>query len=377
MTHAALIAAYKPLEAWLFHKALPLWADVGRDKSGGFYEKITHAGVPTDDPRRTRLVARQIFAFAAAREMGWAGLEEASCDDLIAHGLAFFHERCVAPSGLVYSVVRHDGPPPKPGFDSYDHAFALFALATAARAGHDAPQQEATARAMLAAMKDGFAHPEAGFYEGQPPAGPLLANPHMHLFEAALEWLEHLPGDAEWGAFADSLAELALRRFVSPDTGAIREEYGLTWAPWEGAPEIIEPGHQYEWAWLLIRWGRLRDRQDAVLRGQHLIEIADTHGIDADGMTVNALDADLKRTDADRRLWPETERIKAQLIAGHPEQAALALTALARHFNTQLPGLWDETLHPDGSVLSEPPRGSSLYHIICALREVHRAVQAA
>jgi len=371
MTRNALAAAYAPLERWLFEAALPIWATAGRDAAGGFFEKIAQDGAPIDGARRTRLVARQIFAFAAAREMGWDG----PCDALIAHGLTFFRDRCLAPDGLCYSVVVHDGPPPQPEFDTYDHAFALFALAAATRAGHDPDMNARTAHAMLSAMRQGFAQPEAGFHEGRPPVAPLLANPHMHLLEAALEWMEAAPADTEWGGLADELANLALARFVDSETGAIREEYDLDWTAWTDAPEIVEPGHQFEWAWLLLRWGRLRRRADAQAAARRLADIAEMHGIDGDGLVVNALDRTLGVTDADRRLWPQTERIKAHLALGDTGRAAAALATLPRHFKTRTPGLWVETLKAGGGVVEEPARGSSLYHIVCALREVARALQ--
>jgi mannose-6-phosphate isomerase len=367
----ALDTVYAPLREWLFAEALPRWSTTGVDrKRGGFFEKIDLTGAATDDSRRTRLVARQIFAFAAAQEMSWSG----PAAELVEHGLEFFHTSCVSPDGPVYSVVVPGGAPIKAGFDTYDQAFALFALAAAARAGHDEKRCAAVAHDILEAMRAGWAHPEAGFYECQPPVAPLRANPHMHLFEAALEWLEIRPDDRAWNSLADEIAALALRRFRESATGAVRETYDLEWNAWPD-PEhghVIEPGHQFEWAWLLLRWARLRGHEEAERAGSRLIEIGETHGVDSDGLCVNALDPALSVTDPDRRLWPQTERVKANLIVGNEARASAALQGLSRYFQTAVPGLWVETFRPDGSPVNEPARGSSLYHIICALRETHR-----
>ena len=367
---------YADLKSWLFASALPLWSTTGVDREhGGFFERIDHEGRPTDDPRRTRLVARQIFAFTAAEEMGWDG----PAAELIAHGLEFFHANCVSPEGPVYSEVAPDGAVIRADFDTYDHAFALFALAAAAGAGHDVARSRKAALRLLDAMKEGWGHPEAGFYECQPPAAPLLANPHMHLFEAALEWAGTSPEEKVWQDFADELGELALRRLLDPDTGAIVETYDLDWQPMpdarKGVP-VVEPGHQFEWAWLLLRWGKLRGNEAAILAGERLVEIGETHGIAEDGLCHDALNPDFEVIDADHRLWPQTERTKANLILGREDRAGEALEGLSRYFVTPISGLWYETLRADGTPVIEPAKASSLYHVICALREAHRYLNA-
>ena len=50
------------------------------------------------------------------------------------------------------------------------------------------------------------------------------------------------------------IIELALTRLIDPSTGALPEFFtsGLAAAAGLG---IIEPGHQFEWAWLLLRFG--------------------------------------------------------------------------------------------------------------------------
>jgi len=66
---AALKREHSDLTYWLFDHALPLWSERGVDLSaGGFYEKLAQDGSVIEEPRRTRLVARQIFVFATAAE---------------------------------------------------------------------------------------------------------------------------------------------------------------------------------------------------------------------------------------------------------------------------------------------------------------------
>jgi hypothetical protein len=101
-----------------------------------------------------------------------------------------------------------------------------------------------------------LALPQGGWRE---PAGPeFQANAHMHLLEAALAW-ETLEPDGPWARMADVIVGLARARFIDDRDGFLREFFGPDWRPAEGeAGRLVEPGHQFEWAWLLTRWGRLR-----------------------------------------------------------------------------------------------------------------------
>jgi mannose-6-phosphate isomerase len=76
----------------------------------------------------------------------------------------------------------------------------------------------------------------------------------MHLLEAALAWIAVDP-DPGWQGMADGIATLCLERFIDPATGALREFFAADWSPATGvAGCLAEPGHHYEWAFLLDRW---------------------------------------------------------------------------------------------------------------------------
>ena len=101
----------------------------------------------------------------------------------------------------------------------------------------------------------------------------------MHLLEAAMAWMV-IDQDPAWRQMADRIAALALDRFIDPASGALREFFAQDWSPAPGSEgRIAEPGHQYEWAYLLNRWAILTGReQPAALH--RLIAFADSHGID-------------------------------------------------------------------------------------------------
>ena len=365
---------YAGLQAWLFEKALPLWSSVACDPNGGFFEKLTPEGVPTADPRRARVVGRQIYAFAMAERLGWTGPARA----MLRHGLSELETRFLLPDGTVISVIDADGAVRKSRFDLYDYAFVLFGLAAAHSVGERPDELSRIAQTIRAKMTAGWRHPIAGFEESVPRSLPLKANPHMHVFEASLAWLETAP-DEGWSALADEIAELCLSKFLAQDTGALREFFDGDWTMLgDHAGSVVEPGHQSEWAWLLIRWGQLRGRDDAIAAARRLIEIAEIHGVDpVRDLAINELNADLSPRDGLARLWPQTERLKSYVAlagietgpaADHARKKIGAATqGLRRFFAHPIEGAWWEHLGEGFAPVPEPSRTSSLYHIVCAI----------
>lgn len=381
MSHAPGLAAEAAhLRSWMFDQALPFWSRIGVDEeAGGFFERLTPAGAVIDDPRRARLVARQIYVFAAAERLGWQGPARA----LVRHGLCALERHHLRAEGLVIPSVDRDGAVVRDAFDLYDHAFVLFGLASAAEIG-EAPQHLADrAVALRAAMRVDYGHPVAGFEESRPPSAPLKANPHMHLLEACLAWETLAPGRG-WEALADEIATLCLSRLIDAETGAVREYFDREWrAIPSGDHAVVEPGHQFEWGWLLLRWSARRGTKNAAEAAYRLIAGAEAHGIDAvSGLAVNELTLSLAVRDDRARLWPQTERVKAHALLAEraapgsdPQRAAQHLTAeavagLRRFLAHPVAGSWWEHIGPDGAPALEPARASSLYHIMGALEAV-------
>jgi mannose-6-phosphate isomerase len=374
------------LTNWLFERALPLWGGIGTDYvHGGFFEKISRQGQPVEEPRRTRVVGRQIYSFATAARIGWTG----PAARVVTHGLDYFTRHCMAEDGRTISVSKPDGTIVDGRFNLYDQAFALFGLAAAARLLPDRGNELANiAAGIRRRMREGWAHPVAGFEETNPRSLPLKANQHMHLFEACLAWNDctAAAGDSGWGKLADEIGGLCLSKFLHPENGCLREFFDGDWNPMPGDEgRIVEPGHQYEWAWLLVRWGRMRNRPDAFSAARKLVEIAETYGVDTDrGVAFNEIWDDFTPKDRRARLWPQTERIKAWLALASIaekeaeweyaiERATLAAHGLNLFLAKDVVGAWNERMCEDESFLYEPAPASSLYHITCAIAEMHFA----
>lgn len=358
------------LRRWLFDIALPLWWEVGADRvGGGFHEAIDLDGNPVARPHRARTIARQAFSYCEAGRLGWNGpWREAAL-----HALDFFARHFVTVDGSVVSVVDLDGKVLDPSFDLYDQAFALLAFASGHRAFGEGAPWRGHAVALRTMLERNVAHTQGGYREEREGSLPQRANPHMHLFEAALAWVA-LDDDPAWRRMADGIATLCLDAFIDPASGALRENFAADWSPASGiAGRVCEPGHHYEWAFLLDRWARLtgRTRPAAVAR---LIAFADTHGLDRKrGVAVGALLSDGSVHDPVARLWAQAERIRAYSIDRRPgdeDRIAAAIRGLRRFLATQTPGVWYDQLGTDDRFIIEPARATSLYHIVGAVAEL-------
>lgn len=355
---------------WLTGEAFPLWWTTGADHDGaGFFEKIDGDGRPVRSDRRARVLGRQIYAFSQAAALGWDG----PATEAVRHGLAAL-PAFLRDDGLVRSLTTDDGRPLDGAPDLYDQAFILFGLAAAMPHAPDPAAIARTAAGVRDAMQRLLAHAGGGFEEAAPRTLPLKANPHMHLLEAAMAWgeVQGRPDAAAWDAFADAIADLALDRFIDPQTGALHEFFDGDWNRMtDPALAVVEPGHQFEWGWLLTRWGQARGRADAVAAGRRLVDLAERHGVDRTrGVVFGELHPDLSVRDGVARLWSQTERIKAWARLGDPDRTAEAIEGLALYFRHDLPGAWRDRMLADGGFVDEPAPASSLYHIVCAASEL-------
>src|SRR5215203_1051522 len=254
---ATLRDSTEQLSEWLFNSALPMWWEVGGDPKGGFHEKIDLTGVPFPAPRRGRMIARQAFSYCEAGKMNWSG----PWREAATHALTYLNSHFMLPDGTVLGAVAPDGSVLDAAFNLYNQAFALLAFASA----HEAFSGQTHWKSMAVKLREGLrvrhAHPLGGFYEdAEKKVTPLRSNPHMHLLEAALAW-SAVDVDLAWTKMADEIVGLCLTRFVDPDGGVLREFFDLDWRPMPGeVGMVVEPGHQYEWAYLLHCWAMARGR---------------------------------------------------------------------------------------------------------------------
>jgi mannose/cellobiose epimerase-like protein (N-acyl-D-glucosamine 2-epimerase family) len=367
------------LTSWMTDTLVPRWVERAVvPGQAGYVEYLWPDGGADLRPRKTTLVtARLVYAFSHAyllqpRE---AFLEAAR------HGLAFLLSRCRAPGGTFRHALAVDGTAIDPRSDLYDLAFVLFALAWHFRATADrsligvADEVADFMDARLAEASGGYAEDDLGTL-------PRRQNPHMHLLEA-FHALAEATGEERWLDRARAMVDLMRRRLLDRATGSLGEFFTRDWEPWPGPPGALrEPGHHFEWAWLLQEHARLTGDRAGLEEADRLYGFAVRHGMARmpDGLPVvlDAVDAAGAPVGETRLLWPQTEALKAfavraeagDLDARHRFDRHLAL--IFRHYLSPSTGLWHNQLDARGeSVTAELPV-RVLYHIVLALAEAAR-----
>ena len=373
-TAPSLFDKSRDLELWLTQDALPLWWEQGADHiNGGFHEALDFAGDPVVLPRRLHVQARQVYVYANAGKFGWDG----PWREAVSHGVDYLSRAYIKPDGLARTSVDSMGRPVDDRPLLYGQAFTLLALASAYEIFPHKPQFKLSAIRLLERLQSSRRTPQGAYLEITDQ--PFQANANMHMLEAMLAWIP-LCENPIWTQTADRIAELALSRFIDARGGFLREFFNSTWSSKDGEDgRLVEPGHQFEWIWLLERWSRLRRRPEGLAPVAGLYA-AGQHGIDAKrGVAINALWDDFTVRDANARLWPQTERIKAALTMARlrsesgPDrhaEAVRAATGLQAYLATPLKGLWWDKWRSDGAFVEEPSPASSFYHIVCAILEL-------
>ncbi len=363
---------FDEIRRWTFDAALPLWAEAGYDlQSRRFVEKLDYSGEPIDAVAyRTRVTGRQTYVFSHAAILGWEQGEVLS-----AEGARQLDELYLGPDkGWPRTTDRNgavlDGTP-----DLYDLAFVLFGYAWRHKAARDQESRAGMHRAMD--FIDTHLRAENGFWHELPPEGWRLQNPHMHLLEASLVSYE-ATGETRFLATARELVTLFRDKLF--DGATLAEYFDTDWNRAEGRDgRLVEPGHQLEWAWILVQYGKLTG-EDTIALADGLVRFAETHGVDPQtGRTMQVVLEDGTPVDAGARTWPNTERIKAHLALfeanGQDPRAAVAASTrllLDQYFNTPIPGLWLERFTAEGEPDADDVPASTLYHVFLAFTEVLR-----
>jgi mannose/cellobiose epimerase-like protein (N-acyl-D-glucosamine 2-epimerase family) len=360
---------------WLVEHAYPLWCDRGiDDRTGGFVEALSQNGAALDQPRRARVHPRQVFAFAQARTFGWKGDVPA----IARRGMDYFITHYQRRDGLFRALVGSDGAPLDEEALLYDQAFALLGYAAAATVLDACPEFERRALDLRRVIELRLRANDGSYLSREGSHDIRESNPHMHLLEAYLAWAE-IGRDAGWAAGVKDIVDIALTHFIRKDSGAIGESYLATWQPDPGiAGRLIEPGHQFEWAWLLLRSER-RHSGDVRAAALNLISVGEEYGVH-EGVAVNALYDDFSVRDGDARLWPQTERLKAALLAAsltdertYWSMAEAAAASWVPYLSTRIPGLWRDVRSSSGEYADAPAPASTFYHLVGGMMALTRA----
>ncbi|MEO0497723.1 MAG: AGE family epimerase/isomerase, partial [Pseudomonadota bacterium] len=387
-------------KAFLTGPALDLWAGKGLDPAGGVYEHLLLDGSKANDAhKRFRVLPRQIWSFCRLLEAGLVADEKvvpltATVNALLADMAALQND-----DGSFPHLLHPDNSVKDAKRDTYDHCFVLLACAAAwkALASTDA---KTIGAATLAYMDDVLADADhGGFAEDDAATLPRRANPHMHFLEAMLEW-HWATGDDIWLSRAAGMVDLFEAHFFRSETGTLAEFFDRDWTLRDhGIDALIEPGHHYEWAWLLTRFDRLSPTPGLAAKARILFAHARAYGhqsetdfardfINADGSEPdpNLSGKPSSHKPLDRaRCWPQCEALKASLILAQEgvNGAAAHAHQMARHLldhylisdesQSIAAGGWMDVFDLDGDPATKLMPASTFYHIVSALEALIEA----
>lgn len=362
---------------WLYEHALPLWWERGFDRETRcFHERISLNGTPVTMSRRIRVQARQTFVYACAGNLGWGGpwreAVEAGLDVLLTRGIR-------ADGGTRHSLDAA-GRPSDERRDLYDLAFVVFALATGSQSLGGHPEAIDAAERLVEWAETHWTHPNGGFHEGDLlPVLPRRQNPHMHMFEALLALYE-ATGNRTQLDRAGRIAALVADRCFDTKHGALPEYYDdfLRRPPGDGSV-IVEPGHQFEWYWLLKWWDRLGGCGMGEIAERMFVH-GEVYGVSVgDSAIFDEVFLDGRIRTRSGRLWPHAERIKANVLRYERTLDVNAANAIANAFHmlmrfcdTPTRGVWYDRRSPDGLFTDQDAPASSFYHIMTAMVELLR-----
>lgn len=360
---------FAQVREWTFGAALPFWAQHGVDREhGGFLEEITLDGAPTSCSfKRVRVICRQTYAFSHAAILGWSEGERLS-----RLGYEYLIEKARLPDGGWARRLSRSGDVIDARPDLYDIAFVLFALAWRYRLTGE-PEVLRHANATLDILHERMRAKE-GFFAILPDDGVRLQNPHMHLFEACLAAFEATQQERCLDQ-ADELLGLFRRRLF--DGRTLGERFTPDWR--RTGEQVLEPGHHFEWVWILARYQQLKGA-DLVEEAQALAEFAERFGVDPSSQAVyDGVSPEGAPLRTSSRTWTNTERLKAWLalfeLTGRDPRTEVSGTLrllFDRYFAPAPRGSWVDQFDEQGRPLVSETPSSILYHILLAFAELLR-----
>ncbi|MDB5407721.1 MAG: hypothetical protein JWL84_2633 [Rhodospirillales bacterium] len=365
-----------------FGTLLPLCRDRFADPvHGGFHERLDAELRPLPlGTKRLVVQCRQLYVLSHAALLG-----DRSGTAAAEVGYAFLR-RCYHDErhGGWYFQVAADGQPADRRKDFYGHAFVLLALGYLHRA-FAAPGALDLAAQTMAVLDERLTAPNGGFWEAasedwQPNRERRRQNPHMHLLEALLVLFE-ATADRAWLDRAAAIVELFATRLYDPGSRTLREHFAADWTPHPQDGDIVEPGHHFEWTWLLHRYAALAGRPEVLAAADALYGTAIAHGFDpTHGGIHDQIDPSGRILLPTRRIWPVTEAIKAAVVVvegGRAAEAERGISLIRHLFDSFIPPAgdrWFETLSRDGTpTLTELP-GTTPYHLFLAAAEATRVL---
>ena len=365
---------------WVVGTALPFWSTTGFDEvRGRFFERLDWTGQPVlSAPHRAMVQARQIYVFAHAALLGWFPGGRVA-EIAMASLLRDFQDKSSRSAGLAFSVSV-DGVIVSDVRDAYTHAFVLFAIAWLYRLNGDT-QLLVVADEVIGFIDARLEDPvNAGLFDMFPVTDQCKRqNPHMHLLEAYLALEAAAPGRG-YLERAKKLIGILKTYLYNAEKRVLLEYFAADWSehPDPAKSHVFEPGHHFEWVWLLHEYEKV-SAEDLGFWITQLDESARYNGLTEEGLIFDEVSADMQVCKQSHRIWPHTEAMKAAVARySKGDQDAthfadlMARSLMENFLDKPFSGGWIDHILADRQPLVTFVPASSLYHLFLAASELAR-----
>ena len=364
------------------------------DPAGGFFHYFRDDGSVYDAGHR-HLVSSTRFVFNYAMAFREFGNPEYL--GAVKHGLRYLREVHRNPATGGYAWTLRDGVVEDDMNHCYGVAFVLLAYACGVKAGVEEARGWMDETWNL--LEQRFWEPAYGLYRDEADAqwnftGYRGQNANMHMCEAMLAAFE-ATGERRYVERALQLADHMTRRQAAKADGLVWEHYDSHWnIDWDYnrdnpkhlfRPWGFQPGHQTEWAKLLMILDRHVDAEWLVPTARHLFDVAVARSWDgARGGLYYGFAPDGQVCDDDKYFWVQAESLAAAaLLAQRTGDASYwqwyeRLWDYAwKHFVDHRYGAWYRILDADNRKYSDEksPAGKTDYHTMGACHEVLNVVR--
>lgn len=356
-------ALFAPVQQHFQDVIVPMWQGPGWNPQLALaYEALDAEHRPLPPQRyRAMACARQLYLFSSLIDGEHTPIAEERAAALFRSLQRHFHD--AEHGGWFYSIDAQ-GAPLDARKDLYTHAFIIFACAHYWAKVRE-PLVESVLNAALKVVAERFSSGD-GLYEAvvnqdwsSLASGPLQ-NPLMHLAEAFLATLA-VRDDADVQSGLLDLCTAMQKRFIEPQHGVMLEK------PLGAVDNWFEPGHQFEWFYLLQSSSLLRG--GALHRSlERAFAYAEEVGVDQQSGAVSGmLSIDGGVRDATQRIWAQAEYLRALTLRPDSEaQLQRQLVALQQHF-LHAKG-WNECLDASGAVSRSDMPSTTPYHLATCYR---------
>lgn len=359
------------------------------DPQGGFFQYFKDDG-RVYDTRHRHLVSSTRFVFDYA--MAASAFGRAEYLDAARHGLRYLRDVHRDPRSGGYAWTIGDGRPDDRTQHAYGAAFVLLAYAISLTAGiaEAAEWIEETWRL----LEERYWDPDAGLYRDEASPDWVFTsyrgqNANMHLCEALIAAFE-ATDNLRYLDRAVLVADHITRRQAAPGGGLVWEHYDAGWQiDWDYhrdqpqdlfRPWGFQPGHQTEWAKLLLKLEPYCGADWMLPVARHLFDNAVAAAWDREhGGFFYGFAPDRTICDRDKYYWVQAETLAAAahlaVRTGEPAYAGWYEQIWAycwRHFVDHEHGAWYRILDERNRKYSDEksPAGKTDYHTMGACYEV-------